>query len=115
MLSLCLFLAAWPVAAQRAPEQTGPASGSQPADSTTKEILTDAAIIALIIAASVASYKAMGRPCACPDDLMRNGRRCGNNSAYVKPAGYKPLCNITDVSTAMISTYRSTQTVPALK
>lgn len=30
--------------------------------------------------------------CDCPYDLMRNGRRCGNNSAYVKPGGASPVC-----------------------
>src|SRR5262245_20714309 len=45
-----------------------------------REVLTDAAVVALIVAASVAAYKAMGRPCACPNDTMRNGRRCGGNS-----------------------------------
>jgi hypothetical protein len=37
--------------------------------------LTDAAVIALIIAGSIAAYKAMGKPCACPSDLMRNWPR----------------------------------------
>ena len=33
------------------------------------------------------AYYATGHPCACPDDLMRNGRRCGGNSAYIRPGG----------------------------
>lgn len=30
--------------------------------------------------------------CDCPYDLMRNGRRCGNRSAYSKPGGRNPQC-----------------------
>jgi hypothetical protein len=82
---------------------------------TTKEILTDAAIALAIIAASIAAYKAMGKPCACPEDTMSNGRKCGGNSAWSKPKGYKPLCRIEDVTLAMIINYRSKKAVPALK
>ncbi len=81
----------------------------------TKEILTDAAIIALVIAASIAAYKAMGKPCACPNDTMRNGRACGGNSAYLKPNGYKPLCNITDITPTMIAAYRATKQIPGIR
>lgn len=30
--------------------------------------------------------------CDCPYDLMRNGRRCGGNSAYSRPGGRDPVC-----------------------
>lgn len=30
--------------------------------------------------------------CDCPYDLMRNGRRCGGNSAYSRPGGRNPVC-----------------------
>jgi uncharacterized protein YgiM (DUF1202 family) len=30
--------------------------------------------------------------CDCPYDRMRNGRRCGGNSAYSKPGGRNPQC-----------------------
>ncbi len=30
--------------------------------------------------------------CDCPYDLMRNGRRCGGNSAYSRPGGRSPVC-----------------------
>lgn len=30
--------------------------------------------------------------CDCPYDRMRNGRRCGGNSAYSRPGGRNPLC-----------------------
>lgn len=77
-------------------------------------MLADVAIAALIIAGSIAAYKAMGKPCACPSDLMKNGRSCGGNSAYSKPNGYKPLCFPTDITTDMIKAYRATKTIPAL-
>jgi hypothetical protein len=77
--------------------------------------LTDAVVIALVIAGSIAAYKAMGKPCACPKDLMKNGRVCGGNSAWSRPGGYKPLCFPTDVTPAMINAYRATKTIPALK
>jgi hypothetical protein len=80
-----------------------------------KELLTDAAIVALLIAASVSAYKAMGKPCACPSDTMRNGRACGGNSAWSRAGGYKPLCFPTDVTAAMISAYRATKAIPGLR
>lgn len=30
--------------------------------------------------------------CDCPYDRMRNGRRCGGNSAYSRPGGREPVC-----------------------
>jgi hypothetical protein len=88
-----------------------------PAQATgeTTRVLTEAAIIALIIAGSIAAYKAMGKPCACPKDLMRDGRVCGGNSAWSKPGGYRPLCVPSDVTPAMISAYHATKAIPALK
>jgi hypothetical protein len=44
--------------------------------------LTPAAIAAIIVQTSRDQYHATGRPCACPDDTMRNGRACGGRSAY---------------------------------
>lgn len=81
-------------------------------ETITKEILTDAAIAALIIAGSIALYKATGHPCACPSDTMRNGRACGGRSAWSKPGGAKPLCFPTDVTAEMISGYRTTKAIP---
>jgi hypothetical protein len=80
-----------------------------------REVMAEAAIVAAIIAGSIAAYKAMGKPCACPEDTMRNGRRCGGNSAWSRAGGYQPLCYPTDVSAAMISVYRATGTIPGLK
>jgi hypothetical protein len=83
--------------------------------SRTEEILTDAAVALLIVAASIATYKATGKPCACPEDTMRNGRKCGANSAWSRPGGYKPLCYPTEISAAMIAAYRATRAVPGLR
>lgn len=52
---------------------------------TAEVALTAAAIAAILIQASRDQYHATGRPCACPDDLMRNGRACGGKSAYSRP------------------------------
>lgn len=30
--------------------------------------------------------------CDCPYDRMRNGRKCGGNSAYSRPGGRNPVC-----------------------
>ena len=82
---------------------------------TTEEVLTDAVVIATIIAASIAAYKAMGKPCACPEDTMRNGRRCGGNSAWSRPGGFRPLCYATDITASMIKAYRATKAIPPLR
>jgi hypothetical protein len=68
--------------------------------------LTAAAIAAIIVRASRDQYHAGGRPCACPDDTMRNGRACGGRSAYSRPGGASPLCYPSDVPAAMIESYR---------
>lgn len=77
-----LTLGAMPVAAQRA---------------------DDGALKQRIIADSRASYRGA---CPCPYDTMRNGRRCGANSAYSKPGGARPLCFDQDVTAEMLDAYR---------
>lgn len=67
---------------------------------------TAAAIAALIVAASRQAYYASGRPCACPDDRMSNGRAFGSRSAYSRPGGAQPLCSASDVTPRMIEEYR---------
>jgi hypothetical protein len=67
--------------------------------------LTAAAIAAIIVQANRDQYHAGGRPCACPDDTMRNGRACGGRSAYYRPGGASPLCYPSDVTTVMIESY----------
>jgi len=69
--------------------------------------LSDAAVASLIVQQSRNAYYATGHPCACPDDLMRNGRRCGGSSAYIRPGGAQPLCSVADVSPEMINRYRA--------
>lgn len=98
--------------ALRADSLPVPDPKAEPAETTTKEILTDAAIAALIIAGSIALYKATGHPCACPGDTMRNGRACGGRSAWSKAGGAKPLCFPTDITSEMISAYRATKAIP---
>ncbi len=77
-----LMIGAMPVSAQRA---------------------DDAALKQRIIADSRASYRGA---CPCPYDTMRNGRRCGTNSAYAKPGGARPLCFDQDVTPDMLEAYR---------
>jgi hypothetical protein len=72
--------------------------------------LTAAAIAAILIQASRDQYHAAGRPCACPDDRMRNGSACGGRSAYSRPGGAAPLCYTADVTPSMIEAYRKTIT-----
>jgi len=71
--------------------------------------LTAAAITAIIIQVSRDQYHAGGRPCACPDDTARNGSACGGRSAYSRPGGAAPLCYPSDVTAAMIDSYRQRQ------
>ncbi len=47
-----------------------------------------------IINKSVASYKGN---CPCPWSTMKNGRKCGKNSAWSKPGGAKPICYSSDI------------------
>jgi len=72
----------------------------------TKAALAAAAIAAAIVQESRNAYYATGRPCACPDDHMRNGRACGGNSAYLRPGGAAPLCYVGDVKPEKIEEYR---------
>jgi hypothetical protein len=71
--------------------------------------LMAAGIAALLGHESRAEYYATGHPCACPDDQTRIGKSCGNTSAYVRPGGARPLCYPTDVTAAMIESYRQRQ------
>jgi hypothetical protein len=90
------------------PAKTAPAAKSAQPDTRKKleAALTAAAIAAIIIKASRDQYHASGRPCACPDDTMRNGRSCGGRSAYSRPGGAAPLCYPSDVTAEMIEAYR---------
>lgn len=68
--------------------------------------LTDAQVRQEVIKASVAQYKASGKPCACPYDTMKNGSSCGGRSAYNRPGGAAPLCYEKDVTDAMVADWR---------
>ncbi len=65
--------------------------------------LSDAEIKKILIQQSIHSYSGA---CPCPYNVMRNGRRCGGNSAYSKPGGAEPLCYESDVTDEMVERYR---------
>ncbi len=60
----------------------------------TVEAKTKEKDIQSIINKSVASYKGN---CPCPWSAMKNGRKCGKNSAWSKPGGAKPICYSSDI------------------
>ena len=74
------------------------------APSAMAQDLSDDDIKKILIELSIASYSGN---CPCPYNTMRNGRRCGKNSAYSKPGGARPLCYPSDVSIKMIEAYRA--------
>jgi hypothetical protein len=45
---------------------------------SSRDLRSDDEIAKTIVQESRQEYYATGHPCACPDDLMRNGRTCGN-------------------------------------
>jgi hypothetical protein len=71
-----------------------------------REPLSDAQVRQAIIQDSIARYQATGHPCACPFNLMRNGRQCGRVTAYSRPGGASPLCFDRDVSDGMVADWR---------
>lgn len=46
----------------------------------------------------IAEYHALRRPCPCPYSILRNGRMCGDLSAWAKPDGRAPRCYFSDVT-----------------
>jgi len=64
------------------------------------------AIRQAIIRDSIAKYQATGHPGACPYNLMRNGRQCGDRSACSRPGGASPLCYANDVTDSMAAAWR---------
>jgi hypothetical protein len=68
--------------------------------------LNDQEIAAAIVQESRQAYYATGHPCACPEDLARNGSRCGGRSAYSRPGGASPKCYASDVTPGEIADYR---------
>jgi hypothetical protein len=95
-----------PLAKAESPDKSARTDNTRKAE---KAVLTAAAIVAIIIQASRDQYHAGGRPCACPDDTARNGSSCGGRSAYSRPGGAAPLCYPSDVTAAMIESYRQRQ------
>ncbi len=77
-----------------------------PSKKETAVVLTAAAITAILIAESVASYRA-SRPCACPYNETRTGASCGSRSAWSRPGGASPLCYASDITPEMIAGYRA--------
>lgn len=69
--------------------------------------LTDQQIATILVQASRDAYYKTGHPCACPEDLARNGSRCGGRSAYSRPGGAAPYCYVTDVKREEIERYRT--------
>lgn len=87
-----------PVAALAKPEIKRPAlTPNQPT-------LNDDQVRDRMIAESISRYSG---PCACPYNMMRNGRPCDTRSAYSKPGGAGPLCYRRDISDAMVRTWRA--------
>jgi len=66
--------------------------------------MSDAQIRDAIIAESVSRYSGT---CPCPYNVMRNGRRCGGNSAYSRAGGASLFCFPQDITPEMVSAYRS--------
>lgn len=66
--------------------------------------LTNDQIAEILIQESIRNY--FGN-CPCPYNLMKNGRRCGNYSAYSKPGGKSPLCYREDVTEELIREWRN--------
>ena len=61
-----------------------------------------------MIAKSIANYSGK---CACPYQVMSNGNKCGNKSAYSKPGGYAPLCYISDINDEIINKQKSVYSI----
>lgn len=65
--------------------------------------LSDGEVRDRIIQESLRGYSGS---CPCPYNIMRNGRECGERSAYSKPGGASPLCYPKDVPDDMVRQYR---------
>jgi hypothetical protein len=65
--------------------------------------MTDAQVKRAIIRASMASYPGA---CPCPYSVDRAGRSCGRRSAYSRAGGYAMICYASDVTPAMVVSWR---------
>ncbi len=89
---------------------------SQQGDDSARKLMSDAAIIAALIAGSIALYRASsGGNCACDYHLKSDGARCGKNSAHYRRNGYNPLCSAADVTASMIEQYRFNGALPPIR
>lgn len=52
-----------------------------------------------IIEESIAAYPGN---CACPYNIMRNGRSCGGRSAWSRQGGHAPICYEREVTQDMV-------------
>lgn len=68
------------------------------------DVLTDAAIIARLMALDAESYSGN---CRCPENTDRAGRRCGARSAHSRAGGRAPLCYPSDVKPGAIAAFRA--------
>lgn len=84
------------------PESTTASQPAQALFSAPEPPVDRDVIIQKIIERSIRSYSGN---CPCPYNTMRNGRRCGGNSAYSKPGGRSPICFPSDVTEAMIAAF----------
>jgi len=91
----------------RTPAASVPVQPSAPKKQDAALQVSDAQISARLVRESRAEYYATGHPCACPDDLARNGSRCGARSAYTRPGGAAPYCYVSDVPASAVEAYRS--------
>jgi hypothetical protein len=71
--------------------------------------ISDAEARDQIIKESVATHQASGSPCACPYNVMADGKECGGFSAYNRPGGTTPLCYPKDVTDEAIREWRQQQ------
>jgi hypothetical protein len=76
------------------------------APATAQPVQSDQEIAQAVIRECLAIYHA-ARPCACPEDMARNGSRCGKRSAYDRPGGAAPRCYVKDVRPEEIAGYRN--------
>jgi hypothetical protein len=73
---------------------------------TAPAIADDSDVRQQIIQSSVNDYRATGHPCACPYNTARNGSRCGDRSAYIRPGGAAPVCYPKDITDQMVSDWK---------
>ena len=71
---------------------------------TLAQALTDDEVREILIEQSIDGYSGN---CPCPYNTMRNGRRCGGNSAWSRAGGAAPLCFPDDVPAADVAAYRA--------